>query len=168
MLVIHRLTEVTNDPTLQNALPGDLIRISGNEDRRNRVARIYEMSVELNSSHARHLNVADQARGFSEERRCQEIGRRRKRFDGVAQRRHEFPHGFAKGLIVLDDRDQCRFRHRRFSFLCPRHTGAVPMPRACSGNVGEGSRQSNAGDPKRWLMRSAIRLGKGAVRVDGL
>ena len=27
-------------------------------------------------------------------------------------------------------------------------------------NVGEGSRQSNAGGPKRWLMRSALRLGK--------
>jgi len=52
----------------------DLIRVCGNEDRRNRVARIHQMSVELNSRHSRHLNVGDQARGCSEERRCQEIG----------------------------------------------------------------------------------------------
>ena len=74
MVVIHRLAKVTNDPILQGTVPGDLIRVCGNENRRDRVARIDEMSVELNSSHSRHLDVADQARGCSEERRCQEIG----------------------------------------------------------------------------------------------
>ena len=86
MVVIHRLGEVTDDPILQGAVPDDLIRVCGNEDRRNRVARIDEMFVELNTSHSRHLNVGDQARGCREERRCQEIGCRRERFDSVAQR----------------------------------------------------------------------------------
>jgi hypothetical protein len=42
------------------------------------------------------------------------------------------------------------------------------MRRACMPlrNVGEGPRQSNAGATKRWLMPSAFRLGKGAVRCD--
>jgi hypothetical protein len=125
MFVIHRLAEVTNDPTLQGAPPGDLIRVCGNEDRRNRVARIHEMSVELNSSHARHLNVGDQARGCSEERRCQEIGGRRERFHGVAQRRHELSRGFAKGLIILDDLYQRALRHSGFNLFGPQHTYAT-------------------------------------------
>ena len=86
MVVIHRLAEVTNHPILQGAVPDDLIRVGGNENRRDRVARIDEVPVELDSSHSRHVDVGDQARGFSEERRCQEIGCRRERFDGVAQR----------------------------------------------------------------------------------
>ena len=59
MVVIHWLTEVTNDPIPQGTPPDDLIRVCGNEDRRNRVARINQMSVELDSSHSRHLNVGD-------------------------------------------------------------------------------------------------------------
>ena len=65
MVVVNRLAEVTYDPVLHGTPAGDLIRVCGNEDRRNRVTRIDEMSVELNSSHSRHLNVGDQARGCS-------------------------------------------------------------------------------------------------------
>ena len=122
MLVINRLAEVTEDPTVQGASPDDIIGVCGNNDRRNRVARLDKMSVKLKSSHSRHLNVGDQARGCSEERRCQEIGCRGERFDGVAQRPHELSHGFAKGLIVFDDRDQCAFGHRGFNFLASYHT----------------------------------------------
>ena len=103
MFVIHRLGEVTNDSIFQGPLPDNLVGVRGNQDRWKRVARITEMSVELNSTHSRHLNVADQARGFGEERRCEEIGCRRKSFDSVTQRPYEFSHGFSKGLIVLDD-----------------------------------------------------------------
>jgi len=84
MVVIHRLAEVTNDSILQSAPPDDLIRVCGNEDRRNGASRIDKFSVELNSGHSGHLDVGDQAGGFSEERRCEEVGRRRERFDGVA------------------------------------------------------------------------------------
>ena len=86
MVVIHRLAEVTNNSILQGAPPDDLIRVCGNEDRRDRVPCIDEMSVELKTSHSRHLNVGDQARCCCEERGCQEIGCRRERFDSVAQR----------------------------------------------------------------------------------
>src|ERR1700746_878511 len=129
MLVINRLAEVTDDPTVQGASPDDLIRVCGNNDRRNRVARLDKMSVKLKSSHSRHLNVGDQARGCSEEGRFQEIGCRGEHFDSVAQRRHELSHRFAKGLIILDDRDQCTFGHRGFNFLASYHTGAATMDR---------------------------------------
>ena len=51
------------------------------------------------------------------------------------------------------------FRHRGFQATF----AALPMRCACMPlrNVGEGPRQSNAGATKRWLMPSAIRLGKG-------
>ena len=125
MLVIHRLGEVTNGAVLQGALPDGLVRVCGNEDRRNRVARIYEMPVKLNASHCGHLNVSDQAGGFRKERRRQEIGCRGERFDRVAQRPYEFLHGFSKGLIILDDRYQCTLRHRGFQAIPP---GALTMP----------------------------------------
>ena len=128
MLVIHRLAEVTDDPTVQGAFPDDLVRVCGNNDRRNRVARIDKMSVKLKSCHSRHLNVGDQARGCSEEGRFQEIGCRGEHFDSVAERRHELSHRFAKGLIILDDRDQCTFGHRGFNFLA----SYIPAPFQCT------------------------------------
>ena len=103
MVIVHRLTEVTHDSVLQGAIPDDVIRICRNEDRRNGISRIKKFSMELNSSHSGHLDVGDQAGGFGEERRFQEIGCRRERFDGVAQRRYEVSHGFAKRLIIIDD-----------------------------------------------------------------
>ena len=169
MVVIDRLTEVTNDPILESTPPDDLVRVCGNDDREHRVSCIDEMSVELNSGHSRHLNVGDQTRGCTEQRRCQEIGCRRERFDGVAQRRYELFHGFAKGLIILHDRYQCTCRHRGFH---PAFSGPTmrPPPNASRlhaiTNVGEGSRQSNAVGPKQWLMRSAFRLAESAVRFD--
>jgi hypothetical protein len=131
MVVIDRLAKVANDPIIESTPPDDLVRVCGNDDRRHRVSRIDEMSVELNSGHSRHLNVGDQTRGCSEERRCQEIGCRRERFDGVAQRRYELSHGFAKGLIILDDRYQWTYWHRGFpaSFLGVHHAAAVNASR---------------------------------------
>jgi hypothetical protein len=167
MVVIDRLAEVTNDPILESTPPDDFVRVCGNDDRWNRVSRIDEMSVELNSGHSRHVNVGDQTRGCSEGRRCQEIGCRRERFNGVTQRCHELFHGFAKGLIILHDRYQCTCRHRGFQ---PDFSGPTMRPPSNASrlhaitNVGEGSRQSNAGGPKQWLMRSAFRLVESAVR----
>ena len=159
MLVIDRLAEVTNDSILQSAPPDDLIRVCGNEDRRNRAPCSDEMSVELKTSHSRHLNVGNQARCCCQERGCQEVGCRRERLGSVAQRAYEFSHGFSKRLIILHDRYQVIFRHRNFGATF----AALPMRRACMPlrNVGEGPRQSNAGATKRWLMPSAFRLGKG-------
>jgi hypothetical protein len=169
MVVIDRLAEVTNDPILESTPPDDFVRVCGNDDRWNRVSRIDEMSVELNSGHSRHLNVGDQTRGCSEGRRCQEIGCRRERFNGVAQRRHELFHGFAKGLIILHDRYQYTCWHRGFQPAFSRPT-MRPPPKASRlhaiNNLGEGSPQSNAGGPKQWLMRVAFRLAESAGCFD--
>jgi hypothetical protein len=62
-------------------------------------------------------------------------------------------------------------RHRGFHaiFSAPA-IPAFPMRRACMQlhNVGERSRQSNAGARKRWFRRSAIRLDLGTVDVGEL
>ena len=84
MFVVDRLGKVTNDSISQGAPPDDFVRVCGNQDGRNRVARLREMPVEFNSSHSRHLNVTDQARGFRKQRGSQEIACRGKRFDTVA------------------------------------------------------------------------------------
>src|SRR5262249_53973134 len=136
------------------------IGVRGNEDRRNRVARIYKMPVKLNAGHSWHLNVSHQASGFRKERRRQEIGCRGERFDRVAQRSYEFLHGFSKGLVILDDRYQGMLRHRGFLTLANRRSYRAGSQLF---NVGEGGQQSNAGSHKRWLRRLAIRLELGTI-----
>jgi hypothetical protein len=90
--VVHRLAEVASRSILQGLVPDDLVGICGNEDRRDRVPQFDQASVELNASHSRHVDVGDQAGGFRQEGRCQEIGCRRELFDGVAQQRYELSH----------------------------------------------------------------------------
>ena len=131
MVVIHRLAEVTNDSILQSTPPDDLVRVCGNEDRRNRVPCSDEMAVELKTSHSRHLNVGDQARCCCEERGCQEVGCRRERLGSVAQRAYEFSHGFSKRLIILHDRYQVIFRHRAASRQLSRRFQCVALACHC-------------------------------------
>jgi len=106
MLLINRLAKITNDALVQGLGPVSLVGVGSNEDRRNCVPSIDQMSVELDSGHGRHMDVSDQTGGFEETRRCEEIGCRRKSLDSVALRPHEPSHGFAKELIILNDRDQ--------------------------------------------------------------
>ena len=63
MLIIHGFAKVTKHSILQGAVSSDVIRIGSDENRRNHVAPIDEMSVELNPAHSRHLDVGDQAPG---------------------------------------------------------------------------------------------------------
>ena len=117
MVIIHGFAEGNRPLHPSRRGFGRLIRICGDENRRDHVARIDEVSVELNPGHSRHLDVGDQAPGFRQEEAMPGNRLPRESFDGVAQRRHEFSHGFAKGLIILDNRDQCTFRHRSFILL---------------------------------------------------
>ncbi len=111
MLLINGLAKVTNDPILQSAGADVVIWIGRHKDRRNCIPRIDEVSVELESGNCGHMDVGDQTGGFDKARRCEEIGRRWESLDAVAQRPHEPSHGLAKELVILDDRDQRRFRH---------------------------------------------------------
>src|SRR6266567_7977490 len=79
MLLINRLTKVTNDPIVQGAGAVNVIGVGSHEDRRNRVTRLDEVFIELEPGHRRHMDVSDQAGGFGETRRCEEIACRRER-----------------------------------------------------------------------------------------
>jgi hypothetical protein len=101
--IVNGLSKAADDPIVEHAVPVDIGR---EEDRRNRVSGIDEMSVEVDSGHSRHLDVGDQAGGLNHPMGCEEIGGRPESLDGVAQRPHEPSHGLAKELIIIDDRDQ--------------------------------------------------------------
>jgi hypothetical protein len=106
MLLINRLTKITNDPIVKGAGPVNVVGVGSNEDCRNGVPDFDEVSVELDSGHRRHMDVGDQASRFDETRGCEEIGRGGERLDGEVQRPHEPSHGLAKVPIILNDRDQ--------------------------------------------------------------
>jgi hypothetical protein len=72
MLLVNRLAKVTNDPIVQGTGPVNVIGVGCNEDRRNRVARIDEVSVERESSHRRHMDVSNQAGSLDETCRREE------------------------------------------------------------------------------------------------
>jgi hypothetical protein len=106
IFLIDRLAQVADDSVRDGAGPVNVIGVGSNEDGRNRVPRVDEVSVEFNTGHPRHMDVSYKAGGFDEPRRREEIGGRRVSLDIVAQGSHEPSHGIAKGRIVLDDRDQ--------------------------------------------------------------
>ena len=74
MLLINGLAKIANDPILESAGPDVFIGVGGHKDRRNRVSRIDEASVELESGHRGHMDVGDQAGGFDKVRGSEEIG----------------------------------------------------------------------------------------------
>jgi hypothetical protein len=84
ILLINRLAKVTNDPIVQSACADVVIGIGSHEDRRNCIARIDEVSVELEPGHRGHMDVGDQAGSFDEEWGCEKIGSRRESLDSVA------------------------------------------------------------------------------------
>jgi hypothetical protein len=131
MVVIDRFAQIANDSIFERAVPGSLIRVCGNENRRDRVPGIDQMLVELDPGHSRHLDVGDQAGDFGKMGRGQKIGCRRERFNPVPERIHQLSHRFAKRLIVLDDRYQHRFRHRGSLAASQAHpAGASALRRA--------------------------------------
>jgi hypothetical protein len=59
MIVINGLAEVADDAFVESAIPGRVIRICGDEVRRNRLSRKRQAPVEFNSGHSGHLHVRD-------------------------------------------------------------------------------------------------------------
>jgi hypothetical protein len=86
MLFINWLAKVADDPFVQGADPVNIIGVGSHEDCRNRAPCIDEVFMELEPGHRRHMDVSDQAGGFGETRRCEEIGCRREGRDVVAKR----------------------------------------------------------------------------------
>ena len=58
------LLEIADDPIPQGTVPDSLIWVRGDEDRRDPMSGINQMSVELDPCHSGHLNVGDQASGL--------------------------------------------------------------------------------------------------------
>jgi hypothetical protein len=106
IFLVNWLAKVTDDSVRQSAGPVNVIGVGSNENRRNRAARLNEMSMEFEPSHGRHVDVSDQASCFNETRGREEIGGRWESLDAVPQRPYEPSHGIAKGLIILNDREQ--------------------------------------------------------------
>jgi hypothetical protein len=71
MLLIDGLAKVANDSL--SASLDVVIGIGRHEGRRNCMARIDEVSVELESGHRGHMDVGDQAGGFDQARGREEI-----------------------------------------------------------------------------------------------
>ena len=106
MVLIKWLVEVTKYSILTGAGLHNVIGICRHEDCWNRVARSDEAPVQLVSTHPGHVDVSDQADGFTETRRCEELRCRREGLDCIAERPHEPSHGFESVPIIVDDRDQ--------------------------------------------------------------
>jgi PAS domain S-box-containing protein len=104
--LVNGLSKIAYDPIVERAGAVGVVGVGSDEDRRNRVSGTDEVTVEVNSRHTRHLDVGDQASGFTQAMGCEEIGGRLESLDGVAQRPHEPSHGLAKELIIIDDRHQ--------------------------------------------------------------
>jgi PAS domain S-box-containing protein len=104
--LVNGLSKVADYPVVERAGPVGVVGVGSDEDRRNRVSGIDEVSVEVDSGHSRHLDIGDQAGGFSQAIGREEIGGRRESLDREAQRPHEPSHGLAKEPIIIDDRDQ--------------------------------------------------------------
>src|ERR1700677_3800381 len=96
MLLVDGLAKVTNNSFVQSAGPGVIIGVGRRKDRRNRIPRTDEVSVELKSGHRGHMDVGDQAGGFDKARGCEEIGRRWEGLDPIAERPQEPSHRLAK------------------------------------------------------------------------
>jgi hypothetical protein len=106
MLLIDRLTKVTNDPIVEGAGAFNVVGVGSNENCRNSVPCLDEVFVQLDAGHRRHVDVGDQAGRFDETRGSEEIRGRWESLDVVAQRPHEPSHRVAKVPIILNDRDQ--------------------------------------------------------------
>ena len=59
MVIIHRFAEETNHPIVQGAVPNNIIWVCRNQDRRDHVPCIDEVSVQFDASHSGHLDVGD-------------------------------------------------------------------------------------------------------------
>ena len=105
VVVIHGFAEIAVDAIPQGAIPHEVIRVCSDQDSRDPISCILEVSVEFRPGHSGHIDVGDQARRPVDERRRQVARCRREIDDGIAQQRYQPLHGFAKRIVILDDGD---------------------------------------------------------------
>jgi hypothetical protein len=98
------LMKVAFDPEDQRALLPALIRIGGDQYRRDWMPTFDQMVIKLEARHIWHVKIGDQASGGGEFRRRKKMRRRRKHRDRIIRRLEKLAHGVAEGLIVIDER----------------------------------------------------------------
>src|ERR1700731_4597552 len=76
MLLINRLTQVTNNPIVQGAGAFNVVGVGSNENCWNPVPCLDEVFVQLDAGHRGHMDVCDQAGRFDETGGSEEIRRR--------------------------------------------------------------------------------------------
>jgi hypothetical protein len=96
IFLVNWLAKIADDSVRESAGPINFIGVGSNEDCRNRVAHVDEVSIEFEPGHRRHMDVGDQAGCLAEMRGCEEIRCRREDFYTIAERPHEPSHGIAK------------------------------------------------------------------------
>jgi hypothetical protein len=64
LLVVKRLAQESGSARLHGSLTGILALVSGDEDDGNAAARGSEVTLKLQTIHARHLHVNDETRGI--------------------------------------------------------------------------------------------------------
>jgi hypothetical protein len=80
-----------------------IIRVSGDENRWDRLPCSVQVHEQLDAGHFRHVNIGDQAGGRRESGGCKKLGGGWKYRNAIAERFEQPAHGIAKGLIVIDD-----------------------------------------------------------------
>jgi hypothetical protein len=73
LLVAKRLAQESGSAGLHRSLTGIFARVSGDEDDRNPAARGSEVTLKLQTIHARHLHVNDETRGIVQMAGPQEV-----------------------------------------------------------------------------------------------
>jgi hypothetical protein len=86
---IKRLAQAANDAIGQGASSNALLRVGRDQDRWNCIPRLYEMAVQFDPGHLRHMDVCDQAGGIADVRGCQEIPSGWERRDREPHRVHQ-------------------------------------------------------------------------------
>jgi hypothetical protein len=114
---ITRLGEVPDDAIGHRANPNTLVRVCGDQNRWNEVARVDQAAVQFDSGHSRHMDVRDQARRIANISAFEEIQRGRERLDRESHRSHQTLQSLAKVFIIIDDRDQSFRRQMRLLHL---------------------------------------------------
>ena len=79
--LLERLGKIADHAQGEHSFPDVVIRIGGDKDRGNRMARIDQMLVKANAGYFRHVNIGHQATGDGELRGREEFG-------GRCERRH--------------------------------------------------------------------------------
>ena len=160
MVVIHRLAEVTNHPILQGAVPNNLVRVCRNEDRRDRVACIDEVSVEFDARSFQASGRRSPSRWFQAE---EAIPRNRPPTGTLRQcspaTSRVFSWNSRKGWSSSTIEINLGFGIAASgSFSAPLRAPPNAPPCIATRYISEGSRQSNGRAPKRWLMPLGYRL----------